>query len=56
MSHCHICQAFDLCGLNPYVQDESKFSEHLDSLSLTSAYNALIDKQTDETYIFKVEK
>jgi DDE superfamily endonuclease len=55
MSHCYIRQAFDLCGLNPYVKDESKFIAHLDSLSLTSAYNALIDKQIVETFKFKVE-
>jgi hypothetical protein len=56
MSHCYICQAFDLCGLNSYVKDESKFIAHLDSLSLTSAYNASIDKHIVETYKFKVEE
>jgi hypothetical protein len=34
MSHCYLHNSFDICGLNPYVNDTSKLLEHLDSFSL----------------------
>ena len=46
MQNMYIRRAFDLCGLNPYADKECiqrTFVAHLDSLSMTSAYQALID-------------
>ena len=45
----YIQQGFDLCGLNPYADKkciQRKFMAHLDLLSMTSAYQALIDHHT----------
>ena len=45
----HIRQAFDLYGLNPYVDKnyiQRNFIAHLDSLSMTYAYQALINNQS----------
>jgi len=47
MKNMHIRRGFDMCGLNPYADDESveeNFVAHLDSLSTTSAYKSLLDK------------
>ena len=49
MTNMHIRRAFDLCGLNPYADEnciQRNFVAHLDSLSTTSAYQALIDNHT----------
>ena len=49
LSNPYIRRAFDLCGLNPYADDstiEKTFIQHLDQLSMTSAYKALIDHHT----------
>lgn len=45
----YIRRAFNLCGLNPYADEENikqNFVAHLQSLSQTSAYQALIDHHT----------
>ena len=49
ITNMHIRRAFDLCGLNPYADEnciQRNFVAHLDSLSTTSAYQALIDNHT----------
>ena len=49
MRNMYIRRAFDLCGLNPYADEnciERNFLAHLDSLSMTTAYQALIDHHT----------
>ena len=46
LSNPYIRRAFDLCGLNPYSTIEKTFIQHLDQLSMTSAYKALIDHHT----------
>jgi hypothetical protein len=56
MSHCYIHNLFEIYGFSPYVSENSKLLEHLDSLSLTSAYNTLIDKQTVETLELETEE
>jgi len=43
----YIRDSFELCGLNPWTDDVSKFREHLASLSENSIYKALLSKQTD---------
>ena len=49
MDKMYIRRAFDLCGLNPYADEASikrNFVAHLDSLTTTTAYQALIDHHT----------
>lgn len=49
MGNMYIRRAFDLCGLNPYADEKCinrSFVAHLDSLSSTTAYQALIDHNT----------
>ena len=38
-----IAASFQQCGLDPFVKDDSKFQEHLESLSEDGVYKALTD-------------
>ena len=49
MDNPYIRRAFNLCGLNPYATEENireTFMKHLGSLSLNSAYTALLEHHT----------
>jgi hypothetical protein len=54
MSHCYIHNSFDISGLSPSVRE--KKLEHLDSLTLASAYNALIDTHLVEKLELEIEE
>ena len=46
MRNMHVQRGFDLCSLNPHADEkciQRKFMAYLDSLSITSAHQALID-------------
>jgi hypothetical protein len=51
---CYICSLFELCGLNAYATDETKFIAHANSFSLTIVYSDLVEQNTIETYDFKM--
>ena len=42
MSQSYIWDYFALCGLNPYVEDQSRFKTHLDIISENMAYYSLL--------------
>jgi hypothetical protein len=56
MNHYYVCNSFGLFGLNPFEKDDSKFVAHLDSLSLTSEYNASIETHRVETLELKIQE
>jgi hypothetical protein len=56
MRHCYICNSFEVCGSNPYVKENSKKLEYLESLSLTSACKALIDTHMVETLELEIKE
>ena len=48
-----IAEAFEMCGLNPYVTSNDKFKQHLDRLESHGAYNALIKKWKEDESVAK---
>ena len=48
----YIWDSFALCGLNPYVEDQSRFKAHMDSLPGNMAYNSLL--RTEKSMKLKV--
>ena len=49
----YIWYSFDLCVLNPYVEEQYRLMAHLDSLSENMAYDLLL--HTQKSMKFKVE-
>ena len=43
----HIKNSFDICGVNPWSNDPSKFEKHLDNLSENKTCKALIANNND---------